>query len=186
MRLLTCIALAAAVASAEIVKPPFSPRQIQSYMSGTVNSAILLKSWPVMTKEGPTCDYLGSYHIKPTDRECPDRLFYHLAKIASAEDNPGLFCYYDRDMTAGTFLLSTTDPQSECPDVIIAESRAKFLAAVYFDDNDPEYMYYLGTKPVKLEIDVTDNDIEKYPRLKQQIQYRQKSPRSNRRQFSFN
>ena len=61
--------------------------------------------------------------------------------------------------------------QKECPDILVSYGGMNFFAAVYFDELDDYRLYYFDMEVPK---QVFQGDLEKFPKVQSQIQYRQK------------
>lgn len=173
MLIIATILAAIAFAQAELVPVPFSNKNIQVYMASEPSTVSQLSTIPVLINGKPTCAYMGSYQTNPDrDGECPDMNLYHLAKVAS--DDRSLTCFYDITQLTKRYVITVAN-QQECPDAIFAEAGFSFRIAVYYDRVDQQSFYYFHDEDLpKQSFDISEQDLYRFHRLKQQIDYRQK------------
>ena len=172
MKILTIIFLLAIPLWAVVIKPPFSKKDVQIYLqtSAATSTTTPIRTIPMVVNGKYKCPYIGSVY-GPMDENftCADAFVYHLVRVA-ANNKRALDCYYDYNQLSGGHPVTALN-QKECPDILVSYGGMNFFAAVYFDELDDYRLYYFDMDVPK---QVFQGDLEKFPKVQSQIQYRQK------------
>ena len=157
---------------AVVIKPPFTNKDVQIYLQNSTKTSTVaeITTMPMVVNGKYKCPYIGSvYGPMEKDFVCADAFVYHLVRVA-ANNKKSLDCYYDYDQLSGGHPVTALN-QKECPDILVSYGGMNFFAAVYFDELDDYRLYYFGMDVPK---QVFQGDLERFPKVQSQIQYRQK------------
>ena len=172
MKILTIVILLAISLWAIVIKPPFTNKDVQIYLQNSTKTSTVaeITTMPMVVDEKNKCPYIGSvYGPMEKDFFCADAFVYHLVRVA-ANNKKALDCYYDYNQLSGSHPVFVPN-QKECPDILVSYGGMNFFAAVYFDELDDYRLYYFDMEVPK---QVFQGDLEKFPKVQSQIQYRQK------------
>lgn len=176
MKKLLLIILAFAMSTVAVVFDSTVDRKdMRIYLrSGNWNTGDRYSTMPVIVNGKVTCPYVGSIFTEPDkDGKCPTVTVYHLVRIAVSKK--GLDCYYD--YTVGHDFMFALYGQQSCADILAAYDGLNFFRGVYFDSVDNFKLYY----PDSLLVQTFEGDFDKYPRVKEQIQYRRINMRKDKK-----